>query len=378
MTRFRRTLRQTFTIARRDFTATVFTPIFLLFLFAPLIMGAFGAVGGLGAASVTDGAQDKAQIIAILPAAESRMMAEADTRLRGIFRPGEGPPDLTTQPAAAADPAAQARNAFDRNDIDAAAVLYGPLAAPQILYGPRGDRAAGYLATLAQTTLAAQQAGGTLPPIDVTKTRITRSRGSVGGQHQSAFFAVFGIFFLTLFLSGQVVGTMAEERNNKVIEVLAAAVPLESVFFGKLIGMFGVAVLFVAFWGTVVGQVTTLLPAGAGRRSPIAAPRSAGRCSRCSSRAISPWPICFWDQCFSASARRPRRCARSRCCRCRSRSFRSRCSVSRPPRSRAPAAGSRRSPSSSRSPRPSRWPGTRPIRPSSGRTSPPWPGRPCG
>ena len=210
MTRFRRTLRQTFTIARRDFTATVFTPIFLLFLFAPLIMGAFGAVGGLGAASVTDGAQDKAQIIAILPAAESRMMAEADTRLRGIFRPGEGPPDLTTQPAAAADPAAQARNAFDRNDIDAAAVLYGPLAAPQILYGPRGDRAAGYLATLAQTTLAAQQAGGTLPPIDVTKTRITRSRGSVGGQHQSAFFAVFGIFFLTLFLSGQVVGTMAE------------------------------------------------------------------------------------------------------------------------------------------------------------------------
>lgn len=191
MTRFRRTLRQTFTIARRDFTATVFTPIFLLFLFAPLIMGAFGAVGGLGAASVTDGAQDKAQIIAILPAAESRMMAEADTRLRGIFRPGEGPPDLTTQPAAA-DPAAQARNAFDRNDIDAAAVLYGPLAAPQILYGPRGDRAAGYLATLAQTTLAAQQAGGTLPRIDVTKTRITRSRGSVGGQHQSAFFAVFG------------------------------------------------------------------------------------------------------------------------------------------------------------------------------------------
>ena len=52
---------------------------------------------------------------------------------------------------------------------------------------------------------------------------------------------MFGIFFLTLFLAGQVVGTMAEERNNKVIEVLAAAVPLESVFLGKLLGMFGVA-----------------------------------------------------------------------------------------------------------------------------------------
>jgi ABC-2 type transport system permease protein len=35
------------------------------------------------------------------------------------------------------------------------------------------------------------------------------------------------------------------------------------VFFGKLVGMFGVAVLFVAFWGTVVGQLTTLLPPAA-------------------------------------------------------------------------------------------------------------------
>ena len=34
----RRLIRQTMTIARRDFIATVFTPIFLLFLFAPLIM----------------------------------------------------------------------------------------------------------------------------------------------------------------------------------------------------------------------------------------------------------------------------------------------------------------------------------------------------
>ena len=139
----------------------------------------------------------------------------------------------------------------------------GQLDAPQILYGPRGKRSADYLGLLAQTTLAAEKLGGTLPTIAATKTQVTRSTTSVGGQHQSAFFAVFGIFFLTLFLSGQVVGTMAEERNNKVIEVLAAAVPLESVFFGKLIGMFGVAVLFVAFWGTVVTQITSLMPAAA-------------------------------------------------------------------------------------------------------------------
>src|SRR3546814_10193851 len=41
---------------------------------------------------------------------------------------------------------------------------------------------------------------------------------------------------------------LAEEKGNKVIEILAAAVPLESVFLGKLLGFLGVAVLFIAFW----------------------------------------------------------------------------------------------------------------------------------
>jgi ABC-2 type transport system permease protein len=65
---------------------------------------------------------------------------------------------------------------------------------------------------------------------------------------------------VTLFLSGQAVGTMAEERSNKVIEVLAAAVPLESVFLGKLIGMFGVAVLFIVFWATLIANALKLAP----------------------------------------------------------------------------------------------------------------------
>src|SRR3546814_13403237 len=41
---------------------------------------------------------------------------------------------------------------------------------------------------------------------------------------------------------------LAEEKGNKVIEILAAAVPLESVFLGKLHGLLGVAILFIAFW----------------------------------------------------------------------------------------------------------------------------------
>ncbi|WP_298090589.1 ABC transporter permease [uncultured Sphingomonas sp.] len=262
MSNARRLLRQTLTIARRDFVATVFTPIFLLFLFAPLIMGSFGAIGGAGAAAVADGASDKTRIVAIIPDRLARPIALVDTRLRGVFRKEEAPPALMTL-TPAGDPVAQARTAFESKAYDASAVLYGPLDRPTILYGPRGARTADYLTLLAQGTLASEALEGGFPRVQATKTPLTRVGGSQGGQNRSAFLAVFGIFFLTLFLAGQVVGTMAEERSNKVIEILAAAVPLESVFLGKLVGMFGVAMLFVGFWGTVVGQALSYLPPSA-------------------------------------------------------------------------------------------------------------------
>ena len=255
-----RTFRQALTIARRDFVATVFTPVFLLFLFAPVLLGSFSAIGGMGAASVADSRGDKSRIVAILPDAPARTMAAADARLRTAFRRSdEAPPVLLTrQPGR--DPAAQARAAFTSDDFEATAVLYGPLDRPQVLYGPRGGRAADYLALLAAETVVAERPGGSVPRITAVKTQTERPRGSAGNRRQSASFAVFGVFLLNLFLASQVVGTMAEERNNKVIEVLAAAVPLESVFLGKLLGMFGVAVLFVGFWGAIIARLGALLP----------------------------------------------------------------------------------------------------------------------
>ncbi|WP_237237661.1 ABC transporter permease [Sphingomonas melonis] len=139
-------------------------------------------------------------------------------------------------------------------------MLYGPLDRPQILYGPRGKRAADYLGVLAQETLTADRLGSAVPRVVATKMPLERQSGSAGNRRQSASFAVFGVFLLNLFLASQVVGTMAEERNNKVIEVLAAAVPLESVFLGKLLGMFGVALLFVGFWGTIIAKLGSFLP----------------------------------------------------------------------------------------------------------------------
>jgi ABC-2 type transport system permease protein len=263
--RFRRLFRQTMTVARRDFVATVFAPTFLIFLLAPLFMLSFGAVGGIGAASLGESGVDKMRIVVIASADDGRRFVQADAALRKVFRRSEAPPTLVVAPPAA-DPAAQARALFDRRDIEVIAALHGPLARPTVLYGANASRSADYLATLAETALRTQRANVTASLSVATKQPVGETRtATASGKGQAAFFTVFGMFILTLMLASQVVGTMAEERSNKVIEILAAAVPLESVFLGKLIGMFGVAILFVGFWGTIVTQVGSFLPAGLGR-----------------------------------------------------------------------------------------------------------------
>lgn len=258
-----RFIRQTLTIARRDFVATVFTPLFLVFLLSPLLMIGFSVVGVLGGSTLAKGSGGKDRILVLAPDTDRRGFEAADARLRIIFRPKEAPPALLVE-TPSADPAAQARAAFSAKDYESSAVLYGPLERPKILYSAAGKRTADYLATLAETVLRDKASGGFTPKSQPEEMQFERATASKAGHDQAAFMAVFGIFFLTLFLSSQMVGTMAEERSNKVVEVLAAAVPLEAAFLGKLIGMFGVAVLFVSFWGTLLSQVGHVLHGGLG------------------------------------------------------------------------------------------------------------------
>jgi ABC-2 type transport system permease protein len=223
-------------------------------------MVGFGAVGGVGAASISKSGDDKARIVLLASGESARTAVAADRQLRTMFRSLEQPPRLIVE-TPGPNPEAQGRAMFERKESDTYAVMYGPLDRPQILHSVNGTRSASYLAALADQVLRAQRAGTAAPLSEATQIVVSRPGASAGGQGQAAFFATTALFMISLLLAGQVVGTMAEERSNKVIEVLAAAVPLESVFFGKLIGMFGVALLFLGFWGTVVINVGSLLPA---------------------------------------------------------------------------------------------------------------------
>lgn len=263
MSDFRHAARQALTIARRDFTATVMTPTFLLFLLSPLFMIAFGVVGSLSASTAASGGENRERIVVIAAPDRVVTISAIDRQMRGIFSTASARPELRID-APSGNPADQARALFDRHDVEVAAVLYGPLDRPHILREPSGRAEANYLAQLAEQTLRAEKAGGTAPLSRADMQVIGRVQATSSGMSQAAYFAALGIFFLTLMLSGQVVGAMAEERSNKVIEVLAAAVPLESVFFGKLIGAFGSALLFVGFWFTLLVNLPRLMPPSAG------------------------------------------------------------------------------------------------------------------
>lgn len=238
-------LRNILVVARRDFLAIVATPSFLLFLLAPLFMVAMGLAGGMGASQLADSARGTGRIVVIVDAADVEALRAADRRLRDTFRGSEAPPQLEVRLAGAApaDPRIVARE----KGADTYAVMSGPLAAPHIVERNADGSSGRYLALLASEVLR-DRAAGRVAPATPRFESLQNGGASIAVQQSIGFGAVFVIFLLTLLLAGQTVSSLAEEKGNKVIEILAAAVPLESVFLGKLLGFLGVAVLFIAFW----------------------------------------------------------------------------------------------------------------------------------
>ena len=250
-------LRSLFVIARRDFLAIVATPTFLLFLLAPLFMVAMGLAGGMGASQLADSARGAGRIVVVANPADVEALRAADKRLRNAM--GREPAELDIRVAgpANADPVAIARE----KGSDTYAVMSGPLAAPHIVEREQDSGSGRYLTSLAGDVLR-ERASGPLPTVKASFEALSSGGTSIAVQQSLGFSAVFVIFLLTLLLAGQTVSSLAEEKGNKVIEILAAAVPLESVFLGKLLGFLGVAVLFIAFWVVLAlggGLITAVL-----------------------------------------------------------------------------------------------------------------------
>jgi ABC-2 type transport system permease protein len=252
-----RFLRSAWVIARRDFTATVLSKAFIFFLLAPLfplLMG--GVFGGIGARVASQAEKPVVAVIAPhaqfdqLKAARDRMVeAVGDDSLVKLV-------GYTPQP----DQPAQERRLLASRNPPVRAVLSGDLDHPH-LAGSLGSDAA----TVGQLKLliADARSGNVGQTADLPVTDLPQSSGSlVKDRAVTAQIGQMLLFFLTLLLSGMLLSQLIEEKSNKIIEVIAAAVPIDAMFVGKLFAMLAASVLGIIVWISAGALIVQLVKHG--------------------------------------------------------------------------------------------------------------------
>lgn len=248
-------------IARRDFVASVFSKTFILFLLAPMILLGF-AFFFSWMNDAQDVAASQGRVAVVADGATAEALAQARERLvRGTSE--QSVPALhSVAPAEHVDVQARALLADENGGYSA--VLSGTLDRP-VLTGP--IRADGYVARRLQLLVddarrAEALRSANAAPAPVALERVVTEQAAGNLQMNRRAMAKAGqalVFTITMLLATLLLSTLVEEKTNKVIEVLAAAVPLDAVFLGKLIAMLGISLVGLALWGGSVALAYTFL-----------------------------------------------------------------------------------------------------------------------
>ncbi|WP_340588318.1 ABC transporter permease [Erythrobacter alti] len=237
--------RAAWVIARRDFSAILFSRTFIFFLLGPLFpVVVMGLAGGVGAqvqseASVADvGIAMQGEDVDAMLAAHNELAAQI---------PRSMPPMVALErlePGQTYD----ARAVLEDGKGSLAAVVTGTLDAP-VLTATEG-RVARWQGTVGLIAAhAADQRARTYPPVG-TQIVGTSGAAETSGRLRTAQGGQVLLFLLIMLLASMVLSNLVEEKGNKIIEVLAAAIPMDAVFMGKLFAMLGVSVVGIAVWGS--------------------------------------------------------------------------------------------------------------------------------
>ena len=262
-------VRAAFVIARRDFTATVMSKTFLLFLLGPLFPVLMGfAFGGIGA-RIEKSAENP--VVAVIASERdfARLSASRE-RLASVMR---GSPVIgLTLATPEGDPDAQRARLLRQEKPPVVGVLEGGLDAPHLTGAVHGDgRAVRQLNWMLYDSRVLQ----TLPtpahrPLIVSLTK--RSGGSVtSARRVTAYAGQMLLFFLTLLLAGMVLSQLIEEKSSKVIEILAASVSVDSIFLGKLFAMLAISFVGIAVWGASAAAAIAIWSKGGLTGLPVPA-----------------------------------------------------------------------------------------------------------
>jgi ABC-2 type transport system permease protein len=259
----RKLMRGAFVIGRRDFSATVLSKTFLFFLLGPLFPLIFGGVFG-GIVGGTVGQRDKVEVAVIAPDAAFGPLQAARDRLAGAIDNDRVVHLVRVSPEP--DLASQRQRLLSSSDTHFRAVLSGIPDHPQLAGAIRPD---GTTAGQLRLMLANAADGNTAQPQLVVTHTDANAGPTPRDQATTGQIAQTALFFFTLLLSTMLLSQLVEEKSNKIIEVVAAAVPIESLFIGKLFAMLAASVLGLIVW-TAAGAAVVASFKGLGALPPPA------------------------------------------------------------------------------------------------------------
>ena len=266
----RELFRAAFVIARRDFTATVLSRAFIFFLIAPLFPILLGGVfGGIGA-RVAEQATKPVIAVAMSPAEFERLRASREKLASALgqdnvvelhyvrrvdgWETGKGE--------------AQARQLLTDPESKYRAALYGWFGDPKLIGDLQpGNRTTGQIQLMLDDAMMPRMGA---PSLDIQTVKasagnLSRTRALTGQLGQML------LFFLTLLLAGMLLSQVIEEKSNKIIEVIAAAVRIDAMFLGKLFAMLGSSLLGITVWVTAGALAIAGLKSGGLAAMPVPA-----------------------------------------------------------------------------------------------------------
>ncbi|MDF8333250.1 ABC transporter permease [Novosphingobium cyanobacteriorum] len=234
-------------VARRDFVAVIFSKAFIFFLLGPLFPVIVGMMAGsIGATVQRD--LDRPVIGVAMPAHEGDLMVVARD---AVARQLDGRvPELVVLKRLRDGEAFDARVALGSGQ-GVAAIITGTRAAPVLTGTPeRIDQWQGIVGLIAARAVEKAPQGYPIVQVAEVKTSVAKQRNE---QVLTAQAGQVLLFLLTMLLAGMVLSNLVEEKANKIIEVLAASIPMDALFLGKLFAMLAVSMVGIAVWGSGYG-----------------------------------------------------------------------------------------------------------------------------
>lgn len=247
------TFRAAMVVARRDFIAVIWSKAFLFFLIGPLFPVVVGALAG-GIGNQVQQSLDNPQLGVAMTGADADALIAARAGL--AERMAGRVPEMVVLKRLEPGETFDAVAAMGGGQDSLAAVVTGTLAAPHLTgTSERIGRWQGMVSTMAQVAQSGERPA--YPEVSLTSIATSAAKEK-SGRIGTAQGAQMVLFLLTMLLAGMVLSNLVEEKGNKIIEVLAAAIPMDALFLGKLFAMLAVSFVGIGVWFGVGGGILAL------------------------------------------------------------------------------------------------------------------------